>query len=403
MVGGRTLSQAIPILLTPLLTRIYSPGEFGIFAAYSTIVSIVSLISSGRYCLAILLPSEEEKSKYLVFTSSLLTIIVSTVFSLFLFLYGDIFFNILNIEILKKYIIILPLNILFVGLYESLFYYVLRTKNYKFFSLNVIIQALVLIATRLSFGFLGFTEIGLIISYLISYAISYAILFIKLNVLKFFIISIKNIKYIKSLLFEYIKFPKYSLFSDTLAMFTNSAPNMLINNIFGNTSAGYYSLTETILDAPIWFITSSVGDVFRQEASEQYRKNGTCLNVFNKTAKSLFLLGSIPFILIFLIVPFLVPYIFGEEWEPTGNFIRIFSIMYYAKFVVTPISYVNYIIDKQRYYVFFQVIKFLSIAIGFTIGYVTNDLYLGSISWSILLTTSYFVIFFISRNLVRNL
>ena len=31
MIVGRTIAQVIPILLTPLLTRIYSPSDFGIF------------------------------------------------------------------------------------------------------------------------------------------------------------------------------------------------------------------------------------------------------------------------------------------------------------------------------------------------------------------------------------
>jgi O-antigen/teichoic acid export membrane protein len=108
----------------------------------------------------------------------------------------------------------------------------------------------------------------------------------------------------------------------------------------------------------------------------------------------------IPFIGIFLVLPPIIPFIFGPEWEPVGNFVRIFTLMYYAKFVVTPVSYVSYIINKQKYYMFFQAMKFLSIILGLGIGFYTGNFYLGLILWSILLTVAYILIYFFSYRLV---
>ena len=121
MVGGRVIAQSIPILLTPLFTRLYSPSEFGIFGVYTAIVSFVAMISNGRYCLSIILPKEDEKAKDLVVLSSFFTILVSVfVFIVFLF-FGKDFFMLLNVEELNKYLPVLILNILFIGLYEALF------------------------------------------------------------------------------------------------------------------------------------------------------------------------------------------------------------------------------------------------------------------------------------------
>ena len=71
LVLGRVVGQALPILMTPFLTRMYSPEEFGIFAVYNTIVTILAMIASGRYCLAIILPNKEIDAKKLVIISSL--------------------------------------------------------------------------------------------------------------------------------------------------------------------------------------------------------------------------------------------------------------------------------------------------------------------------------------------
>ena len=57
LMTGTTIAQAIPIAISPILTRIYSPEDFGVFVLYTAIVSLVTAISTGKYELAIMLPS----------------------------------------------------------------------------------------------------------------------------------------------------------------------------------------------------------------------------------------------------------------------------------------------------------------------------------------------------------
>lgn len=400
MVSGRVVAQIIPILLTPLLTRIYSPEEFGVFAVYSTIVSIIAMVSNGRYCLATLLSKDERESKGLVFISSILSIAVTMLLTVILILIGKDIFLLLNVEILERYKYILILNVLLLGLFEVLFYYVLRIKSYKPFVIIMIVQALVLVVGRIVFGYAGETESGLIISYFLSYIVTDILLVIHLKVFKN--LKNSNIKWedIIILLKKYKKFPQYTLFADTLSMSSNLSPNILLNKIFSGIEVGYFSLSEKVLGAPLWVITASVGDVFRQEAAEQYRSKGSCVDIFRKTAKGLFFLGFFPFLGIFLIVPILVPFLFGPGWEPVSDYIRIFTVMYFAKFVVTPVSHVNYIINKQKYNIFFQGLRFTAILLGFGIGFYTNNIRIGLIVWSILSSLVYLIIFIISYRLV---
>lgn len=399
MVGARVIAQAIPILLTPLLTRIYSPEEFGVFAVYSTIASFVAMISNGRYCLSIILPKSKEKAQTLVLISSLFTIFTGILFFVILIFIGKNFFSALNIETISQYTPFLIATIIFVGLYEALFYYGLREKMYKILAVNIIIQASILILLRLSVGYLGYTGIGLIISHLVSYFVSYILLFFESKIQ----IDMKDLrKNSKQLLSKYVNFPRFSLLSDILSTLTNNSPNIFLNKIFGSTSAGYFSISDKVLGSPIWFVTSSVGDVFKQEASEQYRNGGNCITVFMKTSKALFLIGIIPFLLIFLFVPALVPFLFGENWAPAGEYIRIFAVMYFSSFVVNPVSYIIFIVNKQIHGILFQVIKLISIIIAFGLGLYYQNLTLGLIMWSGLITISNIIIFLISYKLARD-
>lgn len=399
MVGARVVAQAIPILLTPLLTRIYSPEEFGIFAVYSTVASFVAMISNGRYCLSIILPKSKDKAETLVLISSLFTIFTGVLFSIILIFIGKNFFSALNIESVIQYTPFLIVTIILVGLYEALFYYGLREKMYRILAVNVIVQASVLIVLRLTSGYMGYTSVGLILSYLGSYLVSYILLLVRSKIQ----INFKDLKKnSKHLLSEYSNFPRFSLLSDILSTLANNSPNIFLNKIFGSTSAGYFSISDKVLGSPIWFVTSSVGDVFKQEASEQYRNGGSCKTVFTKTSRALFLIGIVPFLLIVLFVPTFVPFLFGENWAPAGEYIRIFSVMYFSSFVVNPVSYIIFIVNKQQYGILFQAIKLISIVAAFGVGFYYQNLTLGLIMWSGLITLTNIVIFLISYKLAKD-
>lgn len=399
MVGGRIIAQAIPILLTPLLTRIYSPAEFGVFGVYLTIVSLIALISNGRYCLSIILPKEKEEAQSMVLISSFLTVSLSILFLVILLLIGNQFFNLLSITSIKDYSFLLFLNILLIGLYEALFYYELREKKYKVLAINVIVQAGVLIITRLVVGYIGYTNLGLILSYIFSYFVSYILLIFKSDFRIRFVLSKLEVK---KLLKRYVNFPKFSLFSDTLYTMSANLPNILLNKVFGSSAAGYFTLSDKILGSPLWLVTSSVGDVFKQEASEQYRNGGNCKLIFQKTTKTLFYIGIIPFIAIFAIVPPLVPFVFGEIWEPAGAYIRIFSLMYFSSFIVGPITHMAYIVNKQQYSILFQIVRLVAVIVAFTIGAYYHNLMVGLVLWSILITLSNILIFIISYKFARD-
>ncbi|QLK87927.1 hypothetical protein E3U36_07160 [Arsenophonus endosymbiont of Aphis craccivora] len=58
LMTGTTIAQAIPIAISPLLTRIYTPKDFGVLALFISIIAILGSIANARYELAIMLPEK---------------------------------------------------------------------------------------------------------------------------------------------------------------------------------------------------------------------------------------------------------------------------------------------------------------------------------------------------------
>ena len=60
LMTGTTIAQAIPIAISPILTRIYTPEDFGIFAIFLAITLIIGSIANGHYEQAIMIPKKDE-------------------------------------------------------------------------------------------------------------------------------------------------------------------------------------------------------------------------------------------------------------------------------------------------------------------------------------------------------
>ena len=75
---GTFLAQIVPLAVSPLLTRIYSPGDFGLFSVYMSLISVLSAVVTGRYEYAIMLPQEDDDAANVLGVTAVCAILVST-------------------------------------------------------------------------------------------------------------------------------------------------------------------------------------------------------------------------------------------------------------------------------------------------------------------------------------
>ncbi|NJW55081.1 translocase, partial [Salinimicrobium sp. CDJ15-91] len=87
LISGTSIAQLIPVAISPFLTRIYSPQDFGILGLFIAITSILGYVVNGRYELAIMLPDNDDDALNVL----ALGLLISSVLSVFLFLFVVIF------------------------------------------------------------------------------------------------------------------------------------------------------------------------------------------------------------------------------------------------------------------------------------------------------------------------
>ena len=101
LMTGTTVAQSIPILISPILTRLYSPEDFGLFALFLGIVSILGSIANGRYEIAIMLPKKDEDAINISVLSFLISFVFSIVLLLIVIFFSDFIVSILGNEEIK--------------------------------------------------------------------------------------------------------------------------------------------------------------------------------------------------------------------------------------------------------------------------------------------------------------
>src|SRR5690606_20177707 len=129
----------------------------------------------------------------------------------------------------------------------------------------------------------------------------------------------------------------------------------IIFSILYNTSiVGFFSMANRMIRLPNIVITSAIGNVFRNDAIDEIREKGNCLNLYKSTLKKLILISFPVFFVIFLISPFSFGWFFGEEWVEAGYYVRILSLMLSIEFIATPLNSMFYIREKQRVFMLIQ-------------------------------------------------
>lgn len=352
LMTGTVIAQAIPIILTPILTRVYTPENFGILAIYMTIISIIGIIITGRYELAIVLP-RSNKAALDIFSASLYISSTITIASLILvyFFWSDIT-ELLNQPVLTYWIYSAPIIGFIVGLQQILTYWKIRQKNFKSISASKITQSLTSSLSQVLFGLVNFGPRGLIIGYIFGLTLSTIPLLKKNN-----ITLGKNKLRIIRLLKKYIKFPTFNLTNALLDSFRNSSIIFLITLYFGLHHLGLYILAWRMLALPVSLISASIAEPYYQKISTLKANETHTLTL--TIIKKLAIISSAVYLAIFFLSPTIFELFFGDEWREAGEMASVMTPWVFMSFISSPLAHIYSRYNKQNVMLAYSLIYML--------------------------------------------
>ena len=351
--SGTTISQLIPFLVTPILTRLYLPSEFGEYAIYIAIVSILYVFATGRYELALLNTNNKKELNNLFFIPIILSMIFNISLLIFLIIFGDFILNKIQYDSLMEWKLLIPLSIFIMTIFQTIYFLFNKQEKYNLMAINLVIQSLSIAISNIYFG-INNLGIGLIGSYVIGQLVASIIIVLNLFRLKTIDLRVINLKGMKVQLIEHINFPRYLILSHLSNRLGLQSSIILFTKYYNSEQVGNFSLTHRILKTPLALFGNTIGQVFRQKASVQLKKNQECKKLYLYTFLILFLIGLLPFSIIFLYSEEIFIFVLGEEWKQAGFYAQLLTPMLFAQFCAGPLTSIFMLSGKQKIDLYWQ-------------------------------------------------
>lgn len=401
LMTGATVAQAIPIAISPILTRIYKPEDFGVFALFFSVSMIFGTIANGRYELAIMLPDSDEDAFNLAALGVLIAGVMSFVLLGIVILFNQPIARALGNSEIAIWLYLSPVSIFFMGVFNSLNFFNNRMKNYQDIAKATILKSIVLAAVQLSVGFLKGGAAGLIIGQVCSNVFANLKLY-KNTTARVDAGKAISIYRMKCLAERYKDFPKFSMWAVLSNSLSQHLTSILISVYFSVTTLGFYSLVQKALGVPSMLVGSSVGQVFFQEAAKERRLTGNAIRAFDATVMKLTLLAIPTFTLLFFVIEDLFIIVFGEKWSVAGRYAIIMIPLFGVRFIVSAVSTINSVFEKQLLSFLWQVALVIIALATIIYSHLYNfpfDKFL--LLFSTVTTLHYIVLFFILRSVSR--
>lgn len=368
LMTGTTLAQAIPIAISPILTRLYSPEEFGRFALYMAVAMIASVLVTGRYELAILLPRHDRDAMHIAALAMTLSAAISAVLLLVVIFLAQPIAALLGDAALAPWLYWVPASTLLLGVYQSLNYWSNRKAQYKRLAISRTVQSTGVALAQMTSGYAGSGAVGLVGGQITGQVLATSVL--ARLIWREDHQQIRVLRPARSLALakKYINFPKYLIVAHGFNTASGQMPVLLLSALFSTTVAGFFTLTQRVMAAPMALVAGALGDVFRQEASQAYIHQGQCKAIYQKTFKRLLLISVVPFIVLFFVAPALFAWVFGEQWRVAGEYAQILTPMAFLQFITSPLSAMFMIAEKQKLDLLWQIFLLSLVVVSFALG-----------------------------------
>ena len=366
LVGGTAVSRMLVLIATMLLTRIYTPGDFGILAVYASIVNIAVVVSSLRFEFAIPLPEHDDIAANLMGVSFVVLSGWTALVALGTLVVNEPILAAIGQPDLATCLWIFPVGIFLSGAFNILTYWAVRKKAFTQIARTNVAQGLGMTLSQLILGLLSAGPLGLLIGQIIGTS-SGILTFAKLARNHLEQISVQKMRVTVRI---YHQFP---LFSSPAALFNAAVLNMpalFLSAMYGFATAGFYMLAQKAIGIPMTLIGTAVSRVYLSEAPKLLRENPSKLQrLFLALSLRLLLSAIMPSLVLVAGGPWFFSLTFGAEWKTAGSFAQILSATFVSQFVTSPLSHTLIITGKQTWQLCWDVGRFLALFLGFCSAY----------------------------------
>lgn len=359
---GAGLARIVGIASIPILTRLYSPDDYGVLAVYTSIVTVLVPILTFRYVTAIPLPKTDAMAFNLFVLCAKLIVLGTVLIALTLGLFGHTVLGWFSMEELAPYWWLIAIGVMGTASYELFSMWATRKKDYKVIAKTQFSQSLLGNVIKIGFGILAVKPLGLVFGQIVAQSGGIGS-YIK-NAVKDFRVSWSSVsnKKQKLLASYYQDFPKYRLPSQFLLVLSTQAPVLMMAALYDKSTTGHLSLAIMALALPVNLIGGAMSKAYYAEIASIGKTDVEKIKRITISTQAKLFTLSLPVTIIFMIVAKpLFSISFGKEWAVAGSYAAILAPFILLQFTSSPLVQVINILGNQIQFLTINVIRIIGL------------------------------------------
>ncbi|HCY6727069.1 TPA: type 8 capsular polysaccharide synthesis protein Cap8K [Staphylococcus aureus] len=387
MILSSGIAQVILIITTPIITRLYSPTEFGEFTIFSNIAMILIPIINARYDLLIVNTKNDRSANILsqisFLISLLILLILIPIFAISAWLYPNFILDFI-------FIIIMLFLVSLTNIFTN---YLNKERKYKVLSLINVFRAGSMALLQIISGLLALGSLGLIIGFSLSYIAGITLGY---KTFKKHFNIVRDKEETKALFLENKNQLVYSTPSILLNSLSFSVVVFFIGILYTNTEVGIYGMAIRVLGIPVTIISLGLSKIFMQQANDYYIEYGNFRNLLLKFSSILVIVSIILYVPLYLFSEELVNILLGHSWVDAITVIKIVIPLFVIRLIVSTVSLSVIVLQKQQLELILQALFLIGTTATFVISKMLNLTFLNFVSINTVVLIVSYMIFFIA-------
>jgi|GEM_PF-2780655 len=357
---GVIAAQILLIVVSPLLTRLYTPSQLGVLAVFTSIYSVCISFINGRYQVPIVIPDQDDEAINIFTLSLLVALILSVLTGVVLCMASPALFRIFHIDQnIKKWLFLVPVVTFLGGVFESLNAWFVRQKKYWYLSGAKVSHSASMSLVQVGVGYFYPTTASLIVGRVVAEGARSG--FLAVGMIRRYRGLFGKVR--RSIMGRLaIKYKDFLIYESALTAVKSLAvegPVFFLTAVYGTSTAGFYMLSVRVINSPFSILQLSMNQVFYREIVERHNKKQDLYGFVKKTYLGLFKLSIVPHVVALLTMPLIFKWVFGPTWVVSGNMTQWMVPALLMSFLNSPVTTISQVLNRQKMLLFSAAVQFV--------------------------------------------
>jgi O-antigen/teichoic acid export membrane protein len=370
MLAGTVLGQGTSVVLAPVLTRLYTPEQFGYLSAYTAALYILCVIASLG--LEVAIPIAETASE----TANLFLLCVLSLAGTTALVAGLTWvipyhtLQLLWLGPIASYRWLIPVGFACFGAYFVMVATATRQGAFGDIARTRIAQGLVGPGSQIGFGLLGLGAPGLVIGLVWGSSAGVLLLLRRTILASEELMGAMSWAGMRQAWRRYIAFPVWVSWARLVDTAGYMAIYLMTAAFYSPAVAGFLFLSDRVIARPLLIVSSSFLQVFTGEAGRVMRADPAALRRrFRQVVPLQFLLALGWVAVANVAASWFFPVVFGSQWDAAVPYLQAMSLAYLALTAVHPVSTMLQMLERQVMNAAWEVLRLVAVVLTVVVAW----------------------------------